>query len=79
MRRGRGKGSANEPVTWPGEAGFLLLAYTGNSPNRRKWKGPATGIHYYFGPGDVRWVDRLDGLKFLTPRGGGKAFRSYRD
>ena len=67
------------PAIWPGEVGFLLLEYTGNSPNRRCWKGPATGNRYYFGPGDVNWVDKRDGLMFLTPRGGGKAFRMVRE
>ncbi len=59
--------------------GFLLLAYAGEAPTERRWRGPETGIAYWFGPGSVRYVDRLDGLRLLRPQGGGVAFRPIQE
>ena len=46
------------------------MRYTGKSPNVRTWKGAVTGIHYRFGPGDVRFVDKRDVETWLNPKGG---------
>ena len=46
------------------------MAYTGNAPTARPWRGQVTGVVYWFG-GDRRigYVDARDGIKFLTPIG----------
>ena len=57
------------PPPWPGERGWLLLAYTGKAPGVRPWRGQVTGCTYWFGQGRrVGYVDARDGVKFLTPR-----------
>lgn len=59
--------------------GLILLEYVGGAPNPRTWRGPETGCFYRFG-GERRvgYVDKADAVKFLTPRGGGRAFKLYR-
>lgn len=64
---------------WPGEHGLLLLEYVGRSRKPRTWRGLGTDYPYRFGPGDVKYVDQRDALKFLTIPGEWKAFRLYRD
>ena len=65
---------------WPGEVvGFVLLEYVGEAPNPRTWRGLETGCGYRFGGARrVGYVDKRDAIKFLAPRGGGKAFKLYR-
>ena len=75
MQRGR---DVPIEICWPGEFGFLELEYIGKAPDERTWKGLETGVPYRFGPSDVKLVDKADGLKFLTPLGGGKAFKLAR-
>ena len=65
-------------MCWPGEFGFLELEYIGKAPDERTWKGLDTGVPYRFGPNSVKLVDKADALKFLTPLGGGKAFKLAR-
>ena len=48
------------------------------APDERTWKGLDTGVPYRFGPNSVKLVDKADALKFLTPLGGGKAFKLAR-
>ena len=72
------RGQAAPEICWPGEFGFLELEYIRKSPNERVWRGTETGVPYRFGPGSVKLVDKRDALRFLTPLGGGKAFKLAR-
>lgn len=68
------------PECWPGESGFTLVQYVGKAPDARPWLGAETNVTYAFGPGDVRWVDARDAVRWLTPlRGDGKAFVEVAD
>jgi len=68
--------AAAQPACWPGEYGLLLLRYVGKAPDKRPWRGAATGTIYPFGPGDTLYVDSRDAELFLKPlRGDGAAFR----
>ena len=51
------------------------LRYIGNAPNVRRWVGPVTGAWYWFGPDDVRFVDKRDAAVWLNPKKGeGRVF-----
>lgn len=57
------------PPPWPGEFGWLRVAYTGKAPGVRPWRGQVTGLVYWFGQDRTTgYVDARDGVKFLTPR-----------
>lgn len=66
-KRGPAARGFAEPEIWPGELGFMPLAYVGKAPTPRVWRGQFTGACYTFGGDQIRkLVDRRDGLKFLT-------------
>lgn len=71
---------AERGPAWPGEVvGLILLEYVGEAPTPRTWRGLETGWPYRFGGARrVGYVDKADAIKWLSPRGGGRAFRIYR-
>ena len=67
------------PAIWPGKDGFLLLRYEGKAPTERDWYGLETGVCYPFGPGTERYVDRLDGLRWIRNHRENQVFRIVSD